>query len=44
MSPQSSLDSDEETALRKMNSISNENSNPGMKGKFSDVLSAGRQC
>lgn len=34
VSPQSSLDSDEENALRKMNSMSNENAHPGMKGKL----------
>jgi len=31
LSPQSSLDSDEENSLRKMNSVSNENAHPGMK-------------
>lgn len=31
LSPQSSLDSDEENALRKMNSMTNENAHPGMK-------------
>lgn len=31
VSPQSSIDSDEENALRKMNSMTNPNANPGMK-------------
>ena len=35
VSPQSSLDSDEDNALRKMNSII-ENANPGMKGTLNN--------
>jgi len=32
VSPQSSMDSDDDNQLRKMNSLAGENPNPGMKG------------
>lgn len=34
LSPQSSMDSDEENQLKKMNSLANENAHPGMKGEL----------